>query len=125
MAKLRVVTADTPAAKPGVKLGKPGAALWRDVMTEYDITDCGGLALLTSACAALDRAEACRARIDADGEVIRGKTGLREHPLLKHELQSRSFVVRTLQRLGLNVESSIKAPGRPPEPIGWTPDAER
>jgi len=60
------------------------------------------------------------------GEMIRGKTGPREHPLLKCELASRAFVVKTLRTLGLNVEGSIKAgPGRPGEPLGWTPDAQR
>jgi hypothetical protein len=29
-------------------------------------------------------------------------------------------VVRTLERLGLNVEA-IKTPGRPPHAYGWTP----
>jgi len=37
---------------------------------------------------------------------------LREHPGLKHELAARSFVVRTLARLGLDVEA-IKPVGRP------------
>jgi hypothetical protein len=37
---------------------------------------------------------------------------MREHPGLKHELAARSFVVRTLARLGLDVEA-IKPVGRP------------
>ena len=59
------------------------------------------------------------------GEVIRTKKNgpLREHPLLKHELQSRSCVVRTLGRLGVDVET-IKPIGRPPRAHGWLPDAD-
>jgi hypothetical protein len=49
--------------------------------------------------------------------------GPRDHPLLKHELAARSFVVRTLQRLGLNMEA-VKPTGRPPHGIGWQPDAD-
>jgi len=70
---------------------------------------------LAQACSALDRAEECAGHIASDGVVIRGKTGLKEHPLLKHEIAARSFVVRTLSRLGLDVEA-IKPMGRPPGP---------
>ena len=92
-------------------------------MTEFEVADAAGLEMLCSACAALDRAEACRATIDRDGEIIRSKAGPREHPLLKHELAARSFVVRTLARLGLNFEP-IKLPGRPGAGVGWMPDAD-
>ena len=76
--------------------------------------------MLAQACAGLDRAEALRAQIDADGEVIRGRDGLKDHPALKHELASRAFVVRTLARLGLNFEPLRAGVGRPP-PRGWQP----
>jgi hypothetical protein len=92
-------------------------------MVEYEVADAAGLEMLCSACAALDRAEACRATIDRDGEIIRSKAGPREHPLLKHELAARSFVVRTLTRLGLNFEP-IKPPGRPAGGLGWVPDGD-
>jgi hypothetical protein len=68
--------------------------------------------LLTLACQSLDRAESCRAEIDRDGEIIRSKTGTKEHPLLKHELAARAFVARTLHRLGLDVEP-VRPIGRP------------
>jgi hypothetical protein len=123
MPKLRVVTGDASGNKPARKLGKHGAVLWRDVMAEYDIQDVGGLALLGSACASLDRAESCKAQIDRDGEMIRGKAGPREHPLLKHELAARAFMVKTLRTLGINIEGAARpGPGRPPQPLGWIPD---
>jgi phage terminase small subunit len=122
-AKLSVVTGDQPAVKPPRKLGRHGAQLWRTIMDEYEIADGAGLEMLASACSALDRAERCKERVDRDGEMIQGKGGHREHPLLKHELAARSFVVRTLQRLGLNVEA-IKPVGRPPATHGWLPDAD-
>ena len=52
-----------------------------------------------------------------DGEITRTKAVLREHPALKHELSNRSFVVRTLARLGLDVEA-VKPVGRPPGAFG-------
>ena len=90
-------------SQPSRTLGKAGATLWSEVMTEYDLQDSGGLEMLLQACAALDRAENLRLEIDRDGEVIRTRG-----------------TVRTLSRLGLNFET-VKPVGRPPQPIGWQP----
>ena len=123
-AKLSAATGEQPAVAPPRKLDKHGANLWRNIMREYEIDDAGGLEMLASACQALDRAERCREAIDDEGEMIRTKAaGPRDHPLLKHELAARSFVVRTLQRLGLNMEA-VKPTGRPPRGIGWQPDGD-
>ena len=64
------------------------------------------------ACAAVDRVEALAERINADGEVILVRGLPKPHPALREELSARSFVVRTLERLGLNLEA-IKPIGRP------------
>jgi hypothetical protein len=98
--------------EPPRDLGETGAALWVSIQRQYQISDSGGLAMLKLACESADRAQACRQQIDADGVMVRGRTGPREHPLLKHETAARSFTVRMLQRLGLDIEP-IKAPGRP------------
>jgi hypothetical protein len=112
-AKLTVVEPSTdPWAPPG-DLGPTGVELWRSIQEQYQIGDSGGLAMLKLACASADRAERCRAQSDEEGEVVRGRTGIRDHPLLKHELAARSFTVRTLQRLGLDVEP-VGPRGRPP-----------
>ena len=105
---------------PSRSLGNHGRSLWDRVQTEYDIQDSGGLEMLLQACAALDRAESLRLEIDRDGEVIRTRGTVKDHPGLKHELANRSFVVRTLAPLGLNFET-VKPVGRPPQPIGWQP----
>jgi len=68
--------------------------------------------MLTQACQSLDRAEELAVAIKRDGAVIKSKGIIKDHPALKHELAARSFVVRTLQRLGLDVEA-IKPVGRP------------
>jgi hypothetical protein len=101
MAKLKLVK-PSPAtwAAPSRTLGKHGRSLWDRVMIDYEISDIGGLEMLMQACAALDRAEALRIEIDRDGEVIRVRGTVKDHPALKHELANRAFVVRTLARLG-------------------------
>jgi hypothetical protein len=116
--KLELVGSSTanPSAPPSV-LGKAGRNLWQSIMSEYDIADSGGLALLEQACAAVDGIAECDVIIARDGHMIRGKFGPREHPLLKNQLAQRAFVCRTLQRLGLNLEP-VKSIGRPG---GWSP----
>jgi hypothetical protein len=91
---------------PPRALGAHGTALWNRVQAEYRIEDIGGIELLTQACQALDRAEALAAAIARDGEVIHTRTGVpKTHPAVKDELACRAFVVRTIERLGLNVEA--------------------
>lgn len=102
---------------PPRKLGDHGLSLWNSVQNAYRIDDVGGIELLAQACAAADRVEALAERITADGEVIQGPSGPKAHPCLKDELAGRAFIVRTLERLGLNVET-IKPLGRPSR-AGW------
>jgi hypothetical protein len=104
---------------PPANLGSAGINLWRSIMADYDISDAGGLALLEQAAFACDRAERLRAEIDAAGEIIHGRNGPREHPGLKGELAVRSFLVRTLQRLGINLEPVRPEPGRPSGAAKW------
>ena len=58
--------------------------LWQSIMSEYEIGDSGGLAMLAQACAAVDRIVQFGEAIDRDGPVIRTKQGPKDHPLLKH-----------------------------------------
>ena len=116
---LKLVDPNDPASAitPPRPFGEHGQRLWLGTLKEYDIADIGGREMLAQACAALDRAEELREQIDRDGAVIRTKTGMRDHPALKHELASRAFVVRTLHRLGLDVEP-VGRIGRPNDPWG-------
>ena len=74
--------------------------------------------MLAQACAMLDAAEDYASIIAKDGATIRVNGVTKDHPLLKHLLAARAFVVRTLQRLGLDVEAT-KSVGRPPHKFGW------
>jgi hypothetical protein len=116
-----------PAAtgiSPPRKLGHHGLDLWNGITGQYRIDDRGGVELLIQACLASDRVEALKAAIDRDGETIHTRAGPRSHPALRDELQLRSFIVRTLERLGVNVEV-IKPVGRPGNFAGWAgPDAD-
>lgn len=101
-------------SKPDHSLGKAGATLWSAIVTEYDVSDAGGRQLLMLACQALDRAEALREQIDEEGEIVSDAKGnRRDHPGLKHELQNRSFVAKSLSRLGLSLEMPVRGVGRP------------
>jgi hypothetical protein len=83
-----------------------------DVISSYDFSERASLETLYQACAAADRAEKLRTLIDRDGEVVKTKFGLKDHPALKHEIACRSFIVRTLARLGLDLEP-VQSVGRP------------
>jgi hypothetical protein len=108
---------------PPRTLGHHGTNLWDRILAEYHIDDVGGRELLTLACQQLDRAEALKTQIDAEGEVIQTRNGPKDHPALRHELAARAFIAKTLLRLGLNVEPLHQRPGRPAigTTTGWIP----
>lgn len=104
----------TISTAPPASLGEAGQRLWQAVTNEFAIDDVGGRELLRQASECADRLASLTARIQADGEVVRNKNGLRAHPLLAAEIAARSFICRTLQRLGLDLEPLRLGPGRPP-----------
>jgi hypothetical protein len=92
-------------------------------MAAYDISDVGGIEMLAVAASAIDRAERCRERINLDGEMIKTRTGMRSHPLIRDELQALALAMRTIDKLGINHEL-LKPIGRPGTPLGWVPPEE-
>jgi hypothetical protein len=101
------------APVPPRRLGKPGRELWELVHGQYQIVDAGGLEMLAQACEATDMLSLLTAQVEQDGPVIKVKgAGLRDHPALRHIIAHRAFVVRTLARLGLDVEA-VRPVGRP------------
>jgi hypothetical protein len=124
---LAVVSAPTalagsPVALPPLPprdLGASGLALWTAIQNEYRIGDAGGIELLLQVAEASDRLAGLRARIEADGEVVVTRSGPKSHPALREELSLRSFICRTLGRLGVTNEP-LKPVGRPPNGgLGW------
>jgi P27 family predicted phage terminase small subunit len=120
---LKVVRPDAKVPQPPRTMSAPGMSLWSRITEEYDISDSGGRELLCLACETLDRVQSLRELIDAEGEVVRTKAGLKDHPALRHELAGRAFISKCLTRLGLSVEATIRSVGRPPGP-GSGIDAE-
>ena len=114
---LTVVDPAATGIPPPRKLQRHGTELWRSVMADYQIEDSASRELLCQACAALDRAESLAERIEAEGEVVHGRQGPRPHPALKPELAMRTFIVRTLERLGLF--DVAKPMGRPSRMPAW------
>ena len=92
------------------------------VQSEYAIEDAGGVEVLAQACLALDRAEALAARINREGESIKGPSGLKVHPCLKDETQNRALVCRCLARLGVLSEEVRPVGAGPRHKMGWTGD---
>jgi hypothetical protein len=100
--------------EPPPQLGAMGAKLWRSVVERFEVSNPGTVETLYQCCAAADRAEACRVAINRDGELVEGAGGPREHPLLRHEIQSRALAVRTLAKLGLDLQPTKRDDGRRP-----------
>src|SRR5215472_9593619 len=102
----------TTSINPPRKLGDVGMSLWQSIQDEYKIDDAAGRELLVQACECADRIGRLAAKIDVDGEVIETKSGPKVHPAIKEELAGRNFIVKTLQKLGLNLEP-VRTVGRP------------
>ena len=107
---IRSAPAGSP--QPPGKLGVVGLSIWTAIVAEFEFDNRASLETLFQACSAADRAEACRQQIEADGVVLKTRTGLRDHPLIKHEIAARALCVRTLARLGCDLEPLHS--GRPP-----------
>jgi hypothetical protein len=95
---------------------KAGRKLWQAIHADYVIEDAGGHQMLLPICEAADSLTGYNEQIARDGPTIRTKSGIRGHPLLKHQLATRSFIVRSLHRLGLDIEPARHVIGRPAEP---------
>jgi hypothetical protein len=101
-----------PLAPPD-GLGEAGARLWNNLHHDFEITDASGLAMLHQICCTVDKVAEYSAAIERDGAVLRTKTGLRDHPLIRHVLTGRSFIVRSLHKLGLDIIAPRSEVGRP------------
>lgn len=119
--RLEIVGSTTNPSAPPRTLGKAGRSVWQSIMSEYQIADSSGLAILLQIAGAYDRLAECAEIIAREGPVVRTKSGPKEHPLLRTELGCSSFIIRAVHRLGLDVEP-VKAIGRPPRVYGWSPD---
>jgi hypothetical protein len=116
--KLMLIGPEQPEPRPNpleppAQLKATGRDLWARVHRDFEVTDAHGLEALFQVCVASDRAQECAEAIAADGAVIKTRTGLRSHPLLRDEIQLRSFICRALGRMGFDVVTPRGELGRP------------
>jgi len=98
-----------PASKPNplaapASLGEAGRKLWADLHRDFILEDSGAHTMLLEICSAMDNLAQYDEEIGRDGVTIKVRGSVREHPLIKIRLATQSFVVRSLHRLGLDIE---------------------
>lgn len=98
----------TPAPR---HLSAEARAIWASVLRDYDLERRHEAVLLT-AMEAWDRMREAQAAIRRDGAYVDGRWGLRAHPALAIERDSRTAYLRAQRELGLDM-TATDAP-RPP-----------
>lgn len=94
-------------------LSKPARDWFGRLAREYSISDAGGLALLTVAAEAWQRAREASELLATQGAVIPDRFGQQvAHPAVRIEQQARAQVLQALKQLCLDLEP-VKKPGRP------------
>jgi len=78
-----------------------GRRLWRRVTAEYHL-EAHHEAVLLAACESGDRVREAQAAVKKDGAYIEGRFGLKAHPALAVERDSRLAMLRALRELGLD-----------------------
>ncbi|MCC8972160.1 P27 family phage terminase small subunit [Bradyrhizobium brasilense] len=104
--------AKTPKA-PG-HLAEPTRAWWRSVVKEYALEQ-HHLRLLQAACEAWDRLQEARELLLRDGLTVEGREGgLRPHPCIAIERDSRIGFSRLIRELDLDSEPASSTRSAPP-----------
>ncbi|WP_415923157.1 P27 family phage terminase small subunit [Steroidobacter sp.] len=84
-----------------VPFPESGDVLRKKLLREFVITDAAGLALLQSACVALDAALQAEVIVHKDGPVVRGHRGMVAHPCIKIARDARHRMLVALKALRL------------------------
>jgi P27 family predicted phage terminase small subunit len=106
-------------AKAPKHLGKAGQILWKELVSEYGISDAAGLTLVTTAAECLDRIRAAQTAISEHGEIVLDRYGAPKlNPALQLEKDARAALLATLKSLNLDLEPLRDGPGRPPGHYG-------
>ena len=88
--------------KPPGHLSKPAKRLWIKILTDYEINDAAGLALLQTACEAFERCDEARRLIKRESTVIMDRFGQpKPHPAVAIERDARGQLIAALRSLKL------------------------
>jgi hypothetical protein len=82
------------------------------ITSEFDISDAGGIALLTQICHAQDRVTEPSDQIALDGAVVHVKGVPKAHSAMRDELADRASIVSGLTKVGIALETLI--------PVSWS-----
>ena len=105
-----MATSRTPSPPKGA--GPSGRALWRDVLSKYDLEQ-HETALLTEACRTVDQLDELAAAVARDGALL---GGAKVHPGLVEARQLRIALARLLGALRLPAgDEDDQAAGRRPQ----------
>lgn len=98
---------------PPAALSAEAKTFYREIVSEYDLTDVAGLKLLLRACEALERLRQAQKEIRSRGVVVRDAKGsIKTNPAVNVERDAHKQFVEALRALNLDVEP-LKAIGRP------------
>lgn len=102
-----------PVPDPPSGLSERALYLWGSVVPAR-ARSAGRLAVIEEALRALDRADAARVALDAEGMVSKTEStgALHVHPLVKVERENRALFVRLWQDLGLAFQQDLDATTR-------------
>ncbi len=93
----------SPKAPP--HLSDEAKKLWKTLISEYSISDSGGLAVLRSGLEARDRAEQARLDIAGRGLILSDRFGQpKSNPAATIERDSRSQWPQAIKQLGLDID---------------------
>lgn len=77
--------------------------MWREILTEFAVTDVGGLATLRTALEAHDQMRAAQAELKRDGLTILDRYGCKKaHPASDVAVRCRGQWLAALKQLGLD-----------------------
>ncbi len=92
-------------------LSEEARGIWRSVLADYQLEK-RHEAVLVTALEAFDRMREAQEAVKRDGAYTEGRFGLKAHPALAVERDSRTAFLRAQRELGLDLEAP--ATSRPP-----------
>ena len=95
--------------RPPTGLQRPGRALWRAVLVDFELDE-HETAILLEACRTADSLAGLQALLDAEGLLSESSQGVRVHPALVELRQQRIAFARLLT--ALRIPSGERADGR-------------